>query len=746
MDAFGPYYQPPGVYVKQGRVANTIILQNLPRGVCIIAPSSKTLFSYDIRVQRGLVSGELLVFSPGASGGYQHTAPLDYISTGVEVDSSLSYYDGTNYVTVDPKFWGFLDASTLFVASEAYSQAKSYYFTYQATNKLLDEFPTAPDIRSILRVGDRPGVPTYTQGSDFKLTTSVSTPAAGSGNAGAGTISVDGTTYYSAAEPRVYTIVIAGSGVVGASTFDWYGNTPASGSGFGVTTAVGLSLEDGIVLTFVGTFTAGDTYTFTATNGGGITWGVTQTIVETKVTSDIRKDYIGAITGTPNTWYFLVSHLPTGTVTVTGSGGSPITSAQVGDTSYITLNAYPTGQFPLSVSYDWDGLAPAYGSVYYASYEYGKASTLYDTVGLVFSESDFYAQVGPATPDTLLALAGQVAFRQSIPFLFYVQLSDPDGDGLYSDADYIRGLEATEDKFEITDIVMTATSNQIRSAMRDSIARMSSSTEKKYRLGWFWMPMYTPSGDTSTVETKVYESKISMQVPVGSPAMGRYILLGNTWATRDYQMGDGTSQTLTTSAWALAAALAAKQASFPSPSDTLLRQEIPGFTAIDTYGDREMRYLAGNGLFMLEQLGSLIRVYDTTTVALNYEDVNEPSAMVQKDAVTRTVENQMNANIIGLVPQSTADAVSAIRTQLSLILNALVSNGTIATYEDNNGNARALNPYADIWVDRVSGSRTGFQFQYFFFLRYPIKRLFGTYFVDQNLIFSNGGIPQATNT
>ncbi len=743
MDAFGPYYQPPGVYLSQGRIANTIILQNLPRGVCIIAPASKTLYSYDIKVQRGLVSGEALTFA--ASGGYQHVATLDYVSTNVKIDSSLSYFDGTNYVVVDPKFWGFLTSSSIFLASEAYSQAKTYYFSYQATNKLDDVFPGGPDIRSVIRVGDRPGVPTYTQDSDFTLSTSISTPVAGSENAGAGTISVGALAHYSAAEPRVYTITIASSGSVGAATFDWYANTPSAGSDFGVSTGVDLSLEDGIILTFTGSFTAGDTYTFTATNLGGITWGVSQIYTETKGTTDIRKDYTGAVTGTPNTWYFMVSHLPSGAITATGSGGSSITATQIGTTSYVALASYPTGEFPISVSYSWNGLYPAYGSVYYVSYEYGKASTAYNTVGLTFSESDFYARVGPATPDNLMALAGQVAFIQSIPFLFFVQLDDPDGDGLYTDIDYITALEATEDKTEITDIIMTSSTAQLRSAMRDSISRMSSPTEKKYRMGWFWMPINTPAGDTSTPDTLVYESKISMQVPVDSPALGRFLLLGNTWATRDYRMGDGTAQTLTTPAWALAAAIAAKQASFPAPSDTLLRQEIPGFTEIDTFGDREMRYRAGNGLFMLEQLGSLIRVYDTTTVALNFDDVNEPSAVVQKDAVTRTVETQMNANIVGLVPQNTADAVSAIRTQLALILNALVSNGTIATYEDDNGNARALNPFTDIWVDRVSGSRTGFQFMYFFFLRYPIKRLYGTYFVDKNLIFSNGGVPTATN-
>jgi hypothetical protein len=741
---FGPYYQPPGVYITQGILPNTVIIQNLPRGLCLVAPGSKTLYQYDVMVQRGLVSNEALTFT--ASGGYQHLATLQYTSDGIQIDSSLSYFDGTNYVPVASKFWGFSDSSHIWLASEAYSQAKSYYFSYQAINKASDLFPGTPDVRSIVRIGDRPGVATYTEGSDFLLTTSISAPTPASGNAGNGTITIGSSARYTASEPRVYTIQIATSGSVGSSTFNWFGNTPSAGSTFGVVTGVDLSLEDGIIVSFSGTFTAGDTYTFLAENEGGVTWGISQTFLESKGSSDVYQDYTGAITGTPYTYYMLLSHIPTGAITVTGSGAHPISVTQVGTTSYASFASYPTGEFPLSVSYPWKGKAPAYGKVYYVSYEYAKDASTYNQVGLVFNETDFYAAVGPAAPDNLLALAGQVAFQSSLPFLFFVQISDPDGDGLYTDADYLTGLQATEGKSEITDIVMTSMTDSLRSSLRDSIARMSSATEKKYRMGWFWMPMNTPSGDTSTPDTLVYESTISMQVTVDSPALGRFILLGNTWATRNYIMGDGTSQTLTTPAWALAAGIAALQNSFPSPSDTLLRQEIPGFIAIDTYGDSEMRYRAGNGLLMLEQLGSLIRVYDTTTTAFTSDDANEPSAMVQKDAVTKAVTKQLDAAIIGMVPQTTADAVSAIRTQLALVLNALVSDGTIASFEDDLGNPRALNPFQDIWVDRVSGSRTGFQFKYFYFLRYPIKRLYGTYYVDQNVLFSSGGVPTVTNS
>jgi hypothetical protein len=695
-------------------------------------------------IQRGAIQNEAVTFT--ASGGYQHLASLQYISDGVPIDSSLSYFDGTNYVPVASKFWGFADSQHIWLASEAYSQAKSYYFSYQAINKSTDTFPGTPDVRSIVRIGDRPGVATYTQGSDFLLTTTISMPAPASGNTGTGTITIASASQYTASEPRVYTIAIVASGAVGTATFDWYGNTPSAGSAFNVPTGVDVPLEDGIAISFNGTFAAGDTYTLLATNEGGVTWGIPQTFSESKGSSDIYEDYTGAITGTPYTYYMLLSHIPTGPITVTGSGSAHIPVTQIGSTNYAAFSSYPTGQFPLSVSYPWQGKSPSYGKVYYVSYEYAKDASQYNQVGLVFNESDFYSAVGPASPDNLLALAGQVAFQNSLPFLFFVQIADPDGDGIYTDADYLAGLTATEGKSEITDIVMTSMTSTLRSSLRDSIARMSTSTEKKYRMGWFWMPMNTPSGDTSTPETLVYESRVSMQVTSDSPALGRYILLGNTWATRNFIMGDGTSQTLTTPAWALAAGIAALQDSFQSPSDTLLRQEVPGFTAIDTYTDSEMRYRAGNGLFMLEQLGSLIRVYDTTTTSFLSDDSNEPSAMVQKDAVTKAVTQQLDAAIIGMVPQNTADAVSAIRTQLALVLNALVSDGTIASYEDNLGNPRSLNPFQDIWVDRVTGSRTGFQFKYFFFLRYPVKRLYGTYYVDQNVLFSSGGTPTVTNT
>jgi hypothetical protein len=743
------YYLPPGTYISQGYLSNTIILANLPLAVCLVGPGSPVLTNFDIPVRRGFITREELTFA--SSGSIPHLATLATSSDQVTVTTTLEKFDGLNYVPIDSKYWTYVDATHLELSSEAYSAVPTYYLSYQSISTHSDVLPgvgptlSTPDVRSVIRVGDRPLVSQYTQDTDYTVGVAFTNPVLTPPSTSTGTVTFGAGNTYSALEPRIYTIYIQTPGASGVATFNWYGNTPAAGSGVGVTTGSNIPLQDGIVVSFTGTFLAGDTYTFTVGNTGAITWGVAQTLSETKLISDIYTDYTGVITGTPNNTYIMASHIPTGGITLTGSGSGSIPATHISGTNYITVPATAKSAAPLTLSYSWDGDAPSFGQVYYISYSYAKPATAYDSPNLVFSEQELYSNVGLADAQNLLALAGQIAFQQGMPFMFYVQIQDPDGDGQYTDIDYIDGIKASEAKYEITDVVVLSTSTQIREALRTSVRQCSSSYAKKYRRGWFYMPFNTSAGDTSTPGTLVYESRIVMQEPPGSPALGRYILMGQTWISKDFRMGDGTVQSLTLPGWAIATALAALQASFPSPSDTLLHKSITGFTDIESFGVTEMNYRAGNNLFMIQNNGGNFQVYDTCTVHGNSEDVHEPSAGVQKDAVTRSVAAQMDQNVIALVPQSTADAVAYIRAQLALVLTSLVANGTIAAYEDASGNIRMLNPYNDIWVDRVSGSRTGYMFKYFFFLRYPIKRLFGEYFVDQNIQFGAGGTPTVAN-
>lgn len=737
-------YLPPGPYISEGRIADTIITANVPRVLCLVGPGLKTLEKYDVAIRRGYRYQEPVSFS--ASLGYQHAADLNYTSNEVKETSVLEYFDGTNYVTVDKKYWGYIDGTHIYIMSEAYKASGTYYFSYQSTNATLDTVgDTPPDIRSIIRIGDRPGITSYTSGVDYTPNISFGTITASGSNSGSGVVSYGTGNTYKALEPRTYTITIATGGSVGTATFNWHGNTVSSGSGTATTSSSGVSLEDGIVLAFSGTFTSGDIYTFHVTNTGEIKWGVSQTVVESKSTSDIRKDYTGIITGTPGTYYTILSHIPTGTVTATGSGGGSLSVSNISGTVYVTFSSDPSAQTPITLQYPWSGNSPAYGAIYYVSYAYDKPSAMYNTPRLVFSASSLWDEVGGKTQQNLLALAGDIAFAQGVPYLYYVQISDPDGDGVYSDVDYINGIKASEEKTEITDVVVLESTDTIRSALRTSIEKCSSPIEKKYRMGWFWMPMGTPSGDMSTPDTLVYEAKVSMQLPPTSPALGRYVLVGNTWAQRQFLLRDSTTWTGTLPAWSIATALAALQDTFQSPSDTLLRREIVGFSDVETLLQSELDYRAGNDLLCLQKLGSLIRVYDTCTVHSLSEDVHEPSATVQKDAVTKTMNARLDAKIIGGVYKSTADAISAIRAEVALVLTSLVAEGTIAPYETETGITRSLNPIKDIYVARVTGSRTGYNFKYFFFLRYPVKHLFGEYFVDQQVLFGSEGTPTIAN-
>ena len=92
-------------------------------------------------------------------------------------------------------------------------------------------------------------------------------------------------------------------------------------------------------------------------------------------------------------------------------------------------------------------------------------------------------------------------------------------------------------------------------------------------------------------------------------------------------------------------------------------------------------------------------------------------------------------NVVGIVPDDLADFISIVKKWIMLAILANINNDNIATYRDESGLTRDIDPRTDIQVYQSSTDSRTFFFKYWYNLKYPAKRFFGEYSVD-NPFFS----------
>jgi hypothetical protein len=92
----------------------------------------------------------------------------------------------------------------------------------------------------------------------------------------------------------------------------------------------------------------------------------------------------------------------------------------------------------------------------------------------------------------------------------------------------------------------------------------------------------------------------------------------------------------------------------------------------------------------------------------------------------------MDQALISVVVPSAEAGVATVKSVLSGIMLGLLGRGLIGQYQDESGAARDFDPDADILVLRDTSSLTLYNFFYSYYLRTPIKRLFGLFIVNTN--------------
>lgn len=480
--------------------------------------------------------------------------------------------------------------------------------------------------------------------------------------------------------------------------------------------------------------TATDEHTFAATNEGVIDWGLQEMVSETIEQSEIRTDVSGGVTGTPNTKYIILANVPdTVESVVTSPGGTPVSYVHVTDTPYITFPTDPASA--LVVEYTYRSAEPNPGQVYYLTGNFLRPAELYNTPLLVSERQEGRDLLAPASAVNHLYIMNEIAWDNGVPGVYFVQVNDPDDDGIYSNSDFKAAIDASEAPSRVSDITVLSNFGSLGDLLA-SVTRMNDPFERRERIAWIGAPIGTPIGDADTSGTLVYLAKNTLQVFGNSPAHGTRVLAGSTQATRDLRLEDGTTIEVTLDGSFIAGALASLTASFTDPGETILRKNLAGFKTLETFGDLESPQnatLGGNDvIFMTDQGGSVFRIEEDITVDTFAEDFHLINNMTQKQFVTRFVRGQTDSNLVGVVVPSAAAGVGLVKGFVASSLTNLVTRGIIGQYQDENGNERPLNPDSDVVVFRDQTDSTLYHFFYAFYLRNTIKRLFGLFTVNTN--------------
>jgi hypothetical protein len=207
-------------------------------------------------------------------------------------------------------------------------------------------------------------------------------------------------------------------------------------------------------------------------------------------------------------------------------------------------------------------------------------------------------------------------------------------------------------------------------------------------------------------------------------------------------LDDGSEVDIDLDSTYISAAVAGLFTSLPSVSDALVNRQIVGFNTSDfeTYTNAEFGNLAANGVLVADMSAGVIRLTDPVTTEAGGGGVvhfEEPQGSAMKDSVTRAVDSVLYNNVVGVVPNDLTDFITDIKSWIANALRSKINDGSIGAYRDSAGIVRDVDLISDIKVAQSSTDPRTFTFQYWYNLKYPGKRFFGEYSVD-NPFFNVG--------
>lgn len=665
-------YLDPGAYVEEKIVQGAISLAQVPLAVTLVGIASQNrLVENEVVIRQQ----NTLVLSVATAS--PHIAALSPISDGLVGNTQVTR-DGVGLPNTS---WTLDSNAQITIKDAAYKSGSVYRALYVAPSQTADTLANA-GVQALTRVGSFPSVTSFEMGTDYSLV---------------------------------------------GNTIDWSILTFATLTG--VAGPYNLSTNNNIRLSLDGKVEI-------QVNVAGVTPAATTAteiaaILNAAFTANMAygAPYGAAASVTGGNTVVVKSIVP-------GEAGSVKLLAATTTSAHLVVFGVATIALPTTVT--GTGRKPAPATAYYATYEYTRPNTDFNNPFQFFSLGNARAILGLTDTDNPLGIYSEFCFEQGAPSIYCVIIKDSDSDGIYTNQDYINGIAATEVKAGMTEIVPMSAELQVQVAAFNSVINMSSSIEKKPRRLWLGMATGTVIGDEDTPDSYIYRAARTLQVPGDSPGRGRFILSAPDQAVRTITLIDGTQLDVPLNGTAIAAASAAKNTSFTSAATSMLRKNITGFKSIPVYGDKERRRLASKGVNVVTLNAGVMTFTDPVTTEVaggGLQEFIEISVGVQKDKVQTLVAQQVDSNLTGIVPEDLSDFISDIKEVVATVLRALIDSKDIGPFTNDNGTPRDINLATDIQAYQSPSDKTQFGFRFYFNARYPAKRFFGEFSVD-NPFFS----------
>lgn len=660
-------YTDPGTYIEEKIAQGAVTLGQVPLAVTLIGPAAPNRVFSNETVVRGQVSQTLTLLTSSP-----HTATLS-LASNQSVSSTSVTRDGT---LLPVSAWTYLSSTSFKINDAFYKTGSVYVITYIAPTSMQDALVNAGAVQ-IDRVGSFPSVTSFMSGLDYQLTSnkvdwSILTVASLTGTPA---------TPFNLSTNHFIKFSLDGLPDI---TVDVVGATPSATTATEVVAALNAALS------------------------ANISYGAPYAAAASVSTTHVKLSGI-----------------------VPGKIGSVVLKQAATFSAHLEVFGVATVALPLTVN--GTGSEPVLGSVYYVTYEVPRPNSDFNTPFQFFSPAAAFAIVGFPDISDPLANYVDICFANGSPSVYCIIIKGTGTNGAYTDLDFINGIAASEAKAGMTEILPMSTSLNVQVAGLASVINMSSLLEKKRRRLWLGMARNTAVGDMNTAGTYLYMSGVTLQVPGDSPGRGRFILTAPGECTRTILLQDGSQVQLSLDGTALAAATAAVNTGFTSASTTLLQKLLVGFDSITDLSDPDRKNLASHGVSVVSLVGGKLVLTDPVTTEVaggGLQEFSEISVMVQKDKTAVIVEQQVTANLLAIVPEDLADFINDIKEVVAIALKSLVTSGDIGKYTNSNGTQRDINIQTDVQAFQSTTDKTKFTFRYWFNGRYPAKRFFGQFSVD----------------
>jgi len=663
-------YIEPGTYVTELFKPRAAISPAIGFNLVIVGTGSKLKGVIAEEVIRGQIIGEALTVAASSP----HTATLLNDSDEKKGNTTV-YKDG---VALPLEGFSYVDETTVQIDDNYYTAGSDYTIDYVSTDSLVDSLEYS--IEEVDSIGLFRNSDNYKEFTDFEIS--------------AGDIDWD---------------IATGAEFTGLNTETWDCSTLDK---------IDIALDGKSIVNVT------------------ITGAVQTAVTAAEVAADINTTLNGDAEYGAD--YNAVASDSGGAVKITAPNLDP----NAGTSSSITLTA-PSADSALDLIFGLDeadapyeyrgaGKRPIPGQVYYASYKRTRPDEDYDTVRNFTSDVDYYNDIGLPAEDNVLSTAGELAWQEGLLDIYIVQVKDADGDGSYTDTDFLRAMDALVNERLATDVVVMRSNSTIRAKGKELVETESAQLKSNYKRYWCGVPRDTGVGDVDTADTLVYIAQVEFNVAPDSVARGRFMVVGPSNYQRTFEENT-VEKTIDVDSNYMAVQLASRTVSFERASDSLFGKTFTGLSieSDSELNDAEKKIAAANGTFVLQQQGGSIGVYDAlTTDASGDARYEEPSSSTQKDNIAFKVIQAVQNNLAGIVPDDVVEFIGTIKSVVGGVILAEIEAGSIGFYRNDEGAVRDIDYTTDVIAYRQAVDPRNYNFRYFFENKYPAKRFFGEFTVD----------------